>query len=147
MNILILNGPNLNMLGIREPEVYGNKSYKDLEEYILSLESEYPIKTDTKQTNYEGILIDLIQFANDNYDAVILNAGAFTHYSYGIYDAIKSVNIPVVEVHLSDITQREEFRKTSVIKDACVNTFMGFGFESYKKGIEELLKGRENDDC
>ena len=143
MNILILNGPNLNMLGIREPEVYGNKTYKQLEEYLVSLEPIYNITTDIKQTNYEGILIDLIQYANDHFDGVILNAGAFTHYSYGLYDAIKSVNIPVVEVHLSDITKREEFRKTSVIKDACVNTFMGFGFESYKKGIEELLKGRE----
>lgn len=143
MNILILNGPNLNMLGIREPEVYGSQSYEDLERYILSLESIYGVTTDTKQTNYEGILIDLIQYANDHYDGVILNAGAFTHYSYALYDAIKSVNIPVVEVHLSDITKREDFRKISVIKDACVNTFMGFGFESYKKGIEELIKGRE----
>ena len=143
MNILILNGPNLNMLGIREPEVYGSQSYEDLEKYILSLESIYGVTTDTKQTNYEGILIDLIQYANDHYDGVILNAGAFTHYSYALYDSIKSVNIPVVEVHLSDITKREDFRKISVIKDACVNTFMGFGFESYKKGIEELIKGRE----
>ena len=143
MNILILNGPNLNMLGIREPEVYGNKSYSDLEKYIKNLESEYSITTDTKQTNYEGILIDMIQYANDHYDGIILNAGAFTHYSYAIHDAIKSINIPVVEVHLSDITNREEFRKVSVIKDACIKTFMGYGFESYKKGIEYLLKGSD----
>lgn len=147
MNILVLNGPNLNMLGKREPEVYGTQSYQDLENYIKSLEDLYSVKTDIKQTNYEGILIDMIQYANDHYDAIILNAGAFTHYSYALYDAIKSINIPVVEVHLSDITKREEFRKTSVIKDACVNTFMGYGFESYKKGIEEIVKGRDLNDC
>ena len=85
----------------------------------------------------------MIQYANDHYDGIILNAGAFTHYSYALYDAIKSIAIPVVEVHLSDISKREEFRKISVIKDACINTFMGYGFESYKKGIEELIKGRD----
>ena len=143
MNILILNGPNLNMLGIREPEVYGTETYEDLEKYLYSLAKEYGIKVDVKQTNYEGILIDMIQYANDHYDGVILNAGAFTHYSYALHDAIKSITIPTVEVHLSDITKREDFRKISVIKDACVATFMGMGFESYKQGILELLKGSE----
>ena len=142
MNILILNGPNLNMLGLREPEIYGNNTYQDLEDYITSLEAVYNITTDTKQTNYEGILIDIIQYANDHYDGVLLNAGAFTHYSYALYDAIKSISIPVVEVHLSDITKREEFRKISVIKDACIASFMGLGFKSYEEGIKELLKGR-----
>ena len=142
MNILILNGPNLNMLGLREPEIYGNNTYQDLEDYITSLEAVYNITTDTKQTNYEGILIDIIQYANDHYDGVLLNAGAFTHYSYALYDAIKSISIPVVEVHLSDINNREEFRKISVIKDACIASFMGLGFKSYEEGIKELLKGR-----
>jgi 3-dehydroquinate dehydratase-2 len=142
MNILVLNGPNLNMLGLREPEIYGNNTYQDLESYIKNLEPIYNITTDIKQSNLEGILIDILHYANDKFDGVILNAGAFTHYSYALYDAIKSISIPVVEVHLSDITKREEFRKISVIKDACVASFMGLGFQSYEEGIKELLKGR-----
>jgi 3-dehydroquinate dehydratase-2 len=141
MNILILNGPNLNMLGIREPEVYGSKSYEDLVEYLESFETQYAVEIDVKQSNLEGILIDIIHYANDHYDGIIFNAGAFTHYSYALYDAIKSINIPVVEVHLSDITKREEFRKVSVIRDACIGSFMGLGFESYEEGLKLLLKG------
>lgn len=141
MNILILNGPNLNMLGKREPEVYGNKSYKDLESFLKSFEEKYDITVDVKQSNLEGILIDLLQYADDRFDGVILNAGAFTHYSYALYDAIKSISIPVVEVHLSDITKREEFRKKSVIKEACVASIMGLGFQSYEEGLKILLKG------
>jgi len=140
MNILILNGPNLNMLGLREPEIYGNNTYQDLENYLKGLESVYHITTDIKQSNLEGIMIDILHYANDRFDGVILNAGAFTHYSYALYDAIKSISIPVVEVHLSDINNREDFRKISVIKDACVASFMGLGFQSYEEGIKELLK-------
>ena len=144
MNILILNGPSLNMLGKREPEIYGTSTYQDLENYIKSLEEVYSIKTDMKQSNLEGILIDLLQYGNDKFDGIILNAGAFTHYSYALYDAIKSISIPVVEVHLSDITKREEFRKISVIKEACIATYMGLGFKSYEEAIKELVKGRAN---
>lgn len=143
MNILILNGPNLNMLGKREPEVYGNKSYQDLELFLKGFEEKYDITVDVKQSNLEGILIDLLQYADDNFDGVILNAGAFTHYSYALYDAIKSISIPVVEVHISDITKREEFRKVSVIRNACVASVMGLGFQSYEEGLKILLKGRE----
>ena len=144
MNILILNGPNLNMIGIREPEIYGYKTYSDLEDFLNSLKSKYSIELDIKQSNLEGILIDLLHYSNDRFDGVILNAGAFTHYSYALFDAIKSIQIPVVEVHLSDITKREEFRKISVIKDACVTSIMGYGFKSYEKGIEYLLKEGTN---
>ena len=144
MNILILNGPNLNMMGIREPEIYCYKTYSDLEDFLNSLKSKYSIELDIKQTNLEGILIDLLHYSNDRFDGVILNAGAFTHYSYALFDAIKSIQIPVVEVHLSDITKREEFRKKSVIRDACVTSIMGFGFKSYEKGIEYLLKEGTN---
>ena len=144
MNILVLNGPNLNMLGIREPEVYGNKTYADLVSYLEDLGKKYNVKIDVKQSNLEGILIDIIHYANDHYDGVILNAGAFTHYSYALYDAIKSITKPVVEVHLSDITKREDFRKLSVIKDACVGSFMGLGFKSYEEGLKLLLKGSAN---
>ena len=146
MNILILNGPNLNMIGIREPEIYGTKTYQDLENYLKSLEVTYNVTLDIKQSNLEGILIDLLHYGNDIYDGVILNAGAFTHYSYALYDAIKSIQIPVVEVHLSNINNREEFRKTSVIKDACVTSIMGLGFKSYEEGIKYLLEeGKKND--
>ena len=144
MNILILNGPNINMLGIREPEIYGNKSYKDLENYLVSLQDKYNITVDIKQSNLEGILIDLLQYSNERFDGVILNAGAFTHYSYALYDAIKSINIPVVEVHMSDIYNREDFRKVSVIKDACIHSIVGLGFKSYEEGIKVLLKGSVN---
>ena len=140
MNILILNGPNLNMIGKREPEIYGTKTYEDLEAYLKSLESVFDVKLDIKQSNLEGILIDLLHYGNDRFDGVILNAGAFTHYSYALYDAIKSIQIPVVEVHLSDINNREDFRKVSVIRDACVKSIMGLGFEGYKKGIKYLIE-------
>lgn len=140
MNILILNGPNLNMIGLREPEIYGNRSYKDLELFCKSFETEYSITIDVKQSNLEGILIDLLQYGNDRFDGVILNAGAFTHYSYALYDAIKSIQIPVVEVHLSDVNNREAFRKISVIRSACVATVSGLGFESYREGLKILLK-------
>ncbi len=140
MNILVLNGPNLNMLGIREPEIYGNKTYKDLENYIKTICTNLQITVDIKQSNLEGIMIDILHWANDNFDGVILNAGAFTHYSYALYDAIKSINIPVIEVHLSDINAREEFRKVSVIRNACKSSIIGLGFKSYEEGIKLLLK-------
>lgn len=146
MNILILNGPNLNMIGLREPEIYGTKTYSDLEDFLKGLESKYDIKLDIKQSNLEGILIDLLHYSNDRFDGVILNAGAFTHYSYALYDAIKSIQIPVVEVHLSDITKREDFRKISVIKEACKTSIIGLGFRSYEEGIKYLLKEGETND-
>ncbi|MCK5761844.1 MAG: type II 3-dehydroquinate dehydratase [Candidatus Izimaplasma sp.] len=140
MNILILNGPNLNMLGLREPEIYGTQTYDDLENYLKSLESIYNVVLDVKQSNLEGILIDLLHYGNNQFDGVILNAGAFTHYSYALYDAIKSIQIPVIEVHLSDIYNREEFRKKSVIRDACITSIMGLGFKGYEESIKYLLK-------
>ena len=141
MNILILNGPNLNMLGKREPDVYGSQNYEDLEAYCYEFENTYNVKIDVKQSNLEGILIDILHYANDKYDGVILNAGAFTHYSYALYDAIKSIQIPVVEVHLSDLTKREPFRQVSVIKEACIGSIMGLGFRSYEEGLKLLLEG------
>lgn len=143
MNILILNGPNLNMLGRREPEIYGSKSYQDLETYCHGFEDRYPVSIDVKQSNLEGILIDIIHYADDHYDGVILNAGAFTHYSYALYDAIKSISIPVVEVHLSDLTKRESFRSISVIRDACINSVMGLGFQSYEEALKIILESRD----
>lgn len=140
MNILVINGPNLNMLGKREIDIYGNKSYDDLVNYINTEAKLLACSAFVKQTNHEGVIIDLILEANDIYDGIILNAGAYTHYSYAIYDAIKSIDIPVVEVHLSDITKREDFRKVSVLSSACIKTIMGKGFSGYKEAIT-LLKG------
>jgi len=141
MNILVINGPSLNMLGVREPEVYGTQTYKDLENYIMSFEDLYKVTIDIKQTNLEGIIIDLLQYGNDKFDGVILNAGAFTHYSYALYDSIKSISKPVIEVHLTDVNNREDFRKISVIKEACKATVSGLGFKSYEEALKLLLKG------
>jgi len=144
MNILIINGPNLNRLGIREPDIYGSKTYDDLCNFIMNLQNIYNVKIEIQQSNLEGILIDLIHYGGDSFDAVILNAGAFTHYSYALYDAIKSISIPVVEVHLTDINNREAFRKISVIRDACITNIMGLGFEGYVEAIKFLLEKSES---
>lgn len=139
MNILIINGPNLNMLGIREVSIYGTKTYKDLCKYIKRIAKDKHLKIKIMQSNYEGKIITAIHKAYQKYDAIIINPGAYTHYSYAIYDAIKAVDIKCVEVHLTDITNREEFRKVSVIKNACIATFFGKGFESYQEAIEFLI--------
>lgn len=141
MNILIINGCNLNMLGSRELEIYGQETYQDLKKYIKNLSKEFNFKYKMVQSNYEGKIIDLIQVANKKYDALIINPGAFTHYSYGIRDAIAGSNLKTIEVHLSNINNREEFRKTSVIKDVCIKQILGKHFESYKEAIETLIGG------
>ena len=141
MKILVLNGHNLNFLGIREPAVYGKETYQDLVDFLHQLGNKNNVEINVKQSNIEGVLIDYLQEAYfEKYDAVVMNPGAFTHYSYAIRDAISSVQIPTVEVHLSDITKREEFRKISVIKEVCVASFFGKHFESYKDGILYLLQ-------
>jgi len=118
-----------------------------LESYIKGFENDYTVSIDIKQSNLEGIMIDILHWSNENFDGVILNAGAFTHYSYALYDAIKSIAIPVIEVHLSDINTREDFRKVSVIKDACKGSIMGLGFKSYEEGLKLLLKEVQENDC
>ena len=143
MNILIINGCNLNFLGIREPEIYGHQSYKDLKVYLKTLAKEMHFKCKVVQTNYEGKIIDYLQKAyNQKYDGIVINPGAFTHYSLAIRDAIKSIQIPTIEVHLSDINNREDFRKQSVISDVCQKTFSGEHFASYKKAIQYLQGDR-----
>ena len=145
MNIMIVNGPNLNFLGIREPEVYGKESYEDLYKLIKGYAKEKQFKFKMYQTNYEGDIIELIQYAYvKHFDAIILNPGAFTHYSYAIYDAIKSVTTPTIEVHLSDITKREDFRKVSILSPVCQATFMGNHFRSYLDAIDYVLKENKN---
>jgi 3-dehydroquinate dehydratase-2 len=136
MRILIINGPNLNFLGIREVNIYGKNTYRDLCQYLKKVGKEKHIHIDLFQSNHEGKIIDRLQKAyKQKYDGIIINPGALTHYSYALYDAIKAINIKTVEVHLSDINAREEFRKKSVISDACVATFMGKNFASYEEAI------------
>lgn len=144
MNILIINGPNLNLLGIREPNIYQDKSYNDLLSYLDILSKQYDITLKTVQTNHEGLIIDYLQNAIQNFDAIIINPGAYTHYSYAIRDAIASINIPTIEVHLTNIKKREKWRSVSVISEVCIKTFMGNHFESYHDAIKYLLQERGN---
>lgn len=144
MNLLIINGPNLNLLGIREPNIYQDKTYNDLLSYLDLLSKQYDITLKTVQTNHEGLIIDYLQNAIQNFDAIIINPGAYTHYSYAIRDAIASINIPTIEVHLTDIKKREKWRSVSVISEVCIKTFMGKHFESYHDAIKYLLQERGN---
>ncbi|MBR1748012.1 MAG: 3-dehydroquinate dehydratase [Clostridia bacterium] len=140
MKIAVINGPNLNMLGVRKKEIYGTESLQAINREIVE---RFP-KTEFVffQSNHEGALIDYIQTTDA--DGVVLNAGAYTHYSIAIRDAIESRHpLRVVEVHLSDVNNREDFRKVSVIRDVCVATYAGYGKESYMKGIAYLLEGKE----
>lgn len=144
MKILIINGPNLNFLGIREPRVYGSKTYDDLTNFLNQEGSKRNINLDIRQTNHEGLIIDYIQEAYFNkYDGIIINPGGYTHYSVAIRDAISSVMIPTIEVHLSNILEREDFRKISLIKDVCVKSIYGKGFDGYLEALEYFYK-KEN---
>lgn len=137
MRIQIINGPNLNLLGKREPEIYGKTGF---DEYLSSLRNAYPqIQVDYYQSNVEGELINKIQEVGFDYDGIILNAGAYTHYSIAMMDAIKGVDTPVVEVHISNVHQREEFRHHSVIACACKGVICGFGLDSYRLALEALV--------
>lgn len=138
MKIAVINGPNLNLLGIREPEIYGSQTYADLERLIESFCEEKGIETVVLQSNSEGEIIDYIHYTLGNYDGIVINPAAYTHYSYAIADALKAVPIPAVEVHISDINQREEFRKISVTKEGCIGQISGHGFNGYFEAIELL---------
>ena len=144
MKIMVINGPNLNMLGIREPEVYGGKSHADLEQYLESYAEEKNCEVVVLQSNGEGEIIDFIHHALGNYDGIIINAGAYTHYSYAILDALAGVNLPTIEVHISNIHKREEFRHTSVIAPACIGQICGLGFRGYTLAMDYLLEETEN---
>lgn len=143
--ILVINGPNLNLLGEREPGIYGGQSYADLTEMIMDKADELDIKCDVFQSNHEGAIIDKLHSARKEYDGVVLNAGAYTHYSYAIRDAISAIKIPVVEVHISNVFARDEFRKISVIGPVCKGSISGFGFTSYLMAIDALVKYSQED--
>ncbi len=138
MKILVINGPNINMLGIREPEIYGNQNYKTLISDINKWAEELDCQVECFQSNHEGVIVDKIQEAHDNFDGIVINPAAYTHTSIAILDALKSVAIPAVEVHISDITQREDFRQISYAGMACEEHIIGKGFDGYKMAIEYL---------
>ncbi len=136
MKLLVLNGPNLNMVGIREPELYGNKGYKSLCAFVKESAKACGVKVTIKQSNYEGKLVTLIQKAKNKYDGIIINAGAYTHTSIAILDALKAVDLLTVEVHLTDIHSREDFRKLSYVSMHAEKQIVGKGFDGYKEAIE-----------
>ena len=138
MKLLIINGPNLNMLGIREPDIYGRQTYQDLVDYVNQICIEKGIACEVFQSNHEGDIVDKIQAAYGNTDGIVINPAAYTHTSVAILDALKAVSIPAVEVHLSDVNERESFRHISYAGMACEKTCAGFGFEGYKMAIEYL---------
>jgi len=135
MNILVINGPNMNMLGIREPDIYGKATYKDLCAYIKDVCNAENINVEFFQSNHEGEIIDRIQAAYGRTDGIVINPASYTHTSIAIMDALKTVNIPAVEVHISNVSEREEFRHFSYTALACKTVCSGKGFESYKEAI------------
>lgn len=138
MKILVINGPNLNMLGIREPAHYGRETYDDLLKKIRSHADKLHIDVEFRQSNHEGDIVDYIQSAYQNFDGIVINPGAYTHTSIAILDAVKAVGIPTCEVHISDVTKREDFRQISYIRAACVLTISGHGTDGYLEAIDFL---------
>ena len=140
MNILVINGPNLNLLGKRDTNIYGQTSYNELVKMIKEYAKEKEIKIKCVQSNYEGKLIDYIQKSEKKYQGIIINAGAYTHYSIALKDALNAINVAKVEVHISDIYNREEYRKTNYIKDECHKSIVGEGVNGYLLAIDEIVK-------
>lgn len=136
--ILVINGPNINMLGIREKNIYGRQDYKSLCEYLRAVAFQLGIEIELYQSNYEGDIVTVIQQAYGKFDGIVINPAAFTHYSIAILDALKAVNIPTIEVHISNIHQREEFRHKSVTAPACVGQICGLGFKGYALALDYL---------
>lgn len=140
MRILVINGPNLNMLGIREPEVYGSTSYSELCESIKTHAVNRGVEIEIYQSNHEGCLVDKIQEAFGKFDGIVINPAAYTHTSVALLDALKAVNIPAVEVHISDVTNREDFRQVSYVRCYCKKTISGHGFNGYLEAIDYLVQ-------
>ncbi|MEE1003460.1 MAG: type II 3-dehydroquinate dehydratase [Acutalibacteraceae bacterium] len=140
MKFLIINGPNLNLLGLREPQIYGEKNYDYLCNLIKDYCGEKNIDTDFFQSNHEGDIVDKIQAAYKQIDGIIINPAAYTHTSVAILDALKAVNIPAVEVHISDVDSREEFRQISFVRNYCFKTISGKGFDGYLEAVDALIE-------
>ena len=142
MKILVINGPNLNMLGIREPDLYGRETYADLVEKIRRHCTECGVEVELYQSNHEGALVDAIQGAYGTADGIVINPAAYTHTSIALLDAVKAVGIPTVEVHISKVEEREDFRQISYIRAACVKTITGHGTDGYTEAIDYLVEGK-----
>ena len=140
MRILVINGPNINMLGIREPGIYGSDSFETLSNNVKTHAAKAGIEVKLFQSNHEGALVDEIQAAYGKFDGIVINPGAYTHTSIALLDAVKAVSIPTVEVHISDIASREDFRQISYIRRACVKTICGHGIAGYTEAIDYLIK-------
>ena len=140
MKILVINGPNINMLGLREPEVYGKRDYAALAEHIAAAAGEASVEAECFQSNHEGAIVDAIQSAYGRFDGIVINPAAYTHTSIAILDALKAVGLPAVEVHLTDIGSREEFRQVSYTSLACEKTIAGKGFDGYAEAIRYLAQ-------
>ena len=140
MKILVINGPNLNLLGLREPDIYGKRTYSDLVAMIRAEAERLGVTVDFVQSNHEGALVDAIQWAYQTADGIVINPGAYTHTSIALLDAVKAVGVPTIEVHISDPDQREEFRKVSYIRAACIASIKGHGLEGYLEAMRLLVK-------
>ena len=143
MKILVINGPNMNLLGLREPDIYGRQTYDDLVETLQKRADELGVEISFVQSNHEGDLVDAIQRAYPDMDGIIINPAAYTHTSVAILDAVKAVGIPTVEVHMSDVKSRDAFRQVSYIRQACIATVMGKGFGSYIEALELLCQNQK----
>lgn len=143
MKFLIINGPNLNLLGRREPGIYGDESYDALCKMVKDYAAQHGSTADCFQSNHEGAIIDAIQQADGVYDAIVINPGAYTHYSYAILDALKAISVPAYEVHISHIDQREPFRAVSVTAPACVGQIYGHGLKGYLMAMDWFLEGKQ----
>ena len=143
MKLLVINGPNLNMLGIREPGIYGAQSFDALCEFIRNAVAEAGAECELYQSNHEGCIVDKIQEAYGKFDGIVINPGAYTHTSVAILDALSAVHIPTVEVHISNVMERENFRHHSFVSLVAKKTYMGLGFEGYRKAIRYLALGEE----
>jgi len=142
VKILVVNGPNLNLLGIREPDIYGRATYDELVAFIGAVAKDCGIEVEVRQTNHEGVIVDWIQDCRGKFDALVINAAAYTHTSVAIHDAIKAIGIRTVEVHLSEPKEREDFRKVSYIESVAEKTCSGRGFESYAEALRSLSSCR-----